>query len=121
MATLQEQQTIKQLIPRALRFQISTAMRYRIAGDKIWREGWVENISVTGMLFSTAELIEAGKSIDVRLVLPGKRLGGVGGTMVSKGRVVRSWPIRDTFHHALVATALVAPRLLRLRQANEQV
>src|SRR5579863_3185127 len=120
MVTLQEQQTTKQLISRALRFQISTVLKYRVAGEKSWREGWVENISATGMLFSGTELIQVGTALDVRVVLSGKRLDGMGGTIVSKGRVVRSWAGGHTFHRAKLAVALMKPRLLRLSQENEQ-
>ena len=120
METLQEQQTTKRIIQRALRFQISMAIRYRILGEKIWREGRVENISMTGLLFSGTDVIESGTSIDIRLVLPGRRLGSLGGTIVSKGKVTRSLAARDTVRRALVAAALINPRLLRLREPIEQ-
>jgi len=112
MTSLQDQQPPKQGTRGVSRFQINLPMRYRLHGERVWRDGWVDNMSLTEILFSGTGMVDVGKSIDIRLVLLG-RGGGRGGTIVSKAKVTRSWPFLDLPGQAFIAATLINPRIVR--------
>lgn len=100
---------------RAQRFPIRGAMRYRIRGEKIWREGVAENISVSGMLFRGEHFVKPNTPIEVSFVLPGKqRAGETGAKVVSHGVVVRSSVCPGESGTAMMAAKITHPRLQRL-------
>ncbi len=113
MTLVQEKQPTEQRPREATRFRIDVPLQFRIRGEKKWREGWVDNVSLTDILFSGAEMVEAGKSIEIRLVLPGPRKGHRGGTIVSRAKVKRCWRLIDGVGRAMIAAGLNNPRLLR--------
>lgn len=75
---------------RAPRFAIPMWMLYRTAGDPRWRAGRTENISRTGVLFRSEELMEVNTSIEMLLAMPSEILGDAAGTTMCRGRVVRA-------------------------------
>jgi PilZ domain len=100
---------------RAQRFPIRGAMRYRIRGEKLWREGVAENISVSGMLFRGEHFVKPNTPIEVSFVLPGKqRSGESGAKVVSHGIVVRSTVSPGESGTAMMAAKITHPRLQRL-------
>ena len=72
---------------RAVRFDLPLPLRYRSIGDKDWRDGRIENISRTGMLFSTEDLLDIRTRIEMRFVLP---VGTFSPAVLCRGHVVRS-------------------------------
>ena len=44
--------SIRGKITRAQRYEIDTMLRYRIRGEKEWREGVMKNISISGVLLT---------------------------------------------------------------------
>ena len=104
----------------ATQFQISLPMRFRIMGERVWREGCVDSMSLTAIVFRGEEEMEIGTAFDIRLVLPRVRSNRRGGTIVSRGKVTRSWPLSETPGQVFVAAALTGPRLLRFSPENGQ-
>jgi hypothetical protein len=101
-------------VPRAgMQFQISLPMRFRIRGEKVWHEAWADSMSVSEIVFRGDKVIEIGRILDVRLVLPQPGTGRRGGTIVSKAKVMQSWPGSENPDQAFTVAALAGPRLLR--------
>lgn len=75
---------------RSLRFPIHAQMRYRVVGERIWREGETVNISKSGVLFRGEQTVAAGTPIEMNFTLP-VQLQGQGGAQVScHGVIVRT-------------------------------
>ena len=78
------------IFPRATRYEIVTAIRYRIRGESIWQEGILKNFSITGMLIAAKQPLEAGTSIEMKFTLPAEVNGTSAADVCSRGVVVRS-------------------------------
>ncbi len=78
--------------PRAPRFDLALAVRYRRHFTRHWAEGVSLNISRTGLLFTTNEAVPAcGDRIDFRIQLP-TPAGATGCDARCTGHVVRVVP-----------------------------
>jgi len=75
---------------RAQRFQLHLPLRYRRLGEKQWHEGKTENISRSGMLFQTDELLQPNSQLEINLVLPAEIAGLSSTEVVCRGEVVRT-------------------------------
>ncbi len=75
---------------RAQRFQLHLPLRYRRVGESNWREGTTENISRSGMLFNTDEVLQPSSQLEINLVLPAEIAGLSATEVVCRGEVVRS-------------------------------
>ena len=75
---------------RAQRFRLNLPLRYRIAGQPVWRKGTTRDISRSGLLFDAEESLKPNDRLEINLVLP-VEIGGLSATEVfCKGEVVRS-------------------------------
>jgi PAS domain S-box-containing protein len=75
---------------RAPRISAHVPLRYRIAGEKEWRETTTQNISRSGVLFASDQSLEPKVELEISLKLP-VELEGIGGAEVwCRGEVVRS-------------------------------
>ena len=75
---------------RAQRFQLHLPLRYRRVGESNWHEGTTENISRSGMLFKTEEVLQPSSQLEINLVLPAEIAGLSATEVVCRGEVVRS-------------------------------
>jgi len=92
---------------RAQRFQLHLPLRYRRVGESNWREGTTENISRSGMLFKTEEVLQPSSQLEINLVLPAEIAGLSATEVVCRGEVVRSIaPQGGTVSPALAARIL---------------
>jgi PilZ domain len=74
---------------RAPRFAVHLSVRYRSVEATHWREGQIENISRSGVLFWTEDLLAVDTPLEMCFVLP---LGDMKPGIVCRGRVVRTVP-----------------------------
>jgi hypothetical protein len=75
---------------RAQRFPVRTSLRYRLNNGRDWFEGSTENISRTGVLFHTDQLLPTCTPIEMQFELALEVAEG-GGTVVScRGHIVRT-------------------------------
>jgi hypothetical protein len=101
-------------IPRARRYGIDTSIRYRVGGANGWREGTLQNISITGVLLCTDQPLEVDTTIEMRFVLPVELLNGESAAEVlCRGVIVRSCPAEGTEDAVRVAAKIVSSRFLR--------
>jgi PAS domain S-box-containing protein len=75
---------------RAQRFQLRLPLRYRRVGETQWHVGTTENISRSGMLFHTDDVLEPNSQLEINLVLPAEIAGLSGTEVVCRGEVVRA-------------------------------
>lgn len=88
-------------------------MRYRIRGERSWREGVVENISASGLLFQGEQLVEPNTQIELNFILPGKLAGEKSARVVGRGMIVRSSMGTGAFGTAIMAATITHSRLVR--------
>ena len=75
---------------RAQRFQLHLPLRYRRLGETQWHVGTTENISRSGMLFHTDDVLQPNSQLEINLVLPAEIAGLAGTEVVCRGEVVRT-------------------------------
>jgi PilZ domain-containing protein len=90
---------------RAARFPIRTSISYRPEGDGNWQVGETENISRSGVLFNSNELLEVNTALEMTFPLPTEirsdpttgRIEG-GAVVLCRGRIVRTVlpPVSDS-------------------------
>ena len=100
-------------IPRAQRYEMNTTMRYRIQGEKQWRDGVVKNISISGVLMRTASFLELKTAIEMRFSLPIHLQGESAAEVFCRGSVVRSSKSEEQGEAAIVAAKIEHWRFLR--------
>ena len=79
-------------VSRAPRVSLPSWILYRPAGDVRWREGRLENVSETGVLFHGAEHVKVEMAVEVMMNVPPEAGGGTSvpvGTSLGRGRIVR--------------------------------
>jgi DNA-binding response OmpR family regulator len=107
-AELQPTMRARQAPPtRAQRFQLHLPLRYRRLGETQWHVGKTENISRSGLLFQTDDVLQPNSQLEINLVLPTEIAGLAGTEVVCRGEVVRTVEKRgDTVSPALAARIL---------------
>src|SRR5688572_6319707 len=78
---------VKRDFGRAPRYAVHLSMRYRPAGTTHWRDGQIENISRSGVLFWAEHLLAVDTPLEMSFVLP---LADMKPGIVCRGRVVRT-------------------------------
>jgi hypothetical protein len=53
------------LVDRALRRDLRIPLRYRVSGGEEWHHGETVNISESGLLFSSNELLEVDANVEI--------------------------------------------------------
>jgi len=92
---------------RAQRFQLHLPLRYRRLGESQWHVGKTENISRSGLLFQTDDVLQPNSQLEINLVLPAEIAGLAGTEVVCRGEVVRTVEKKgDTVSPALAARIL---------------
>jgi hypothetical protein len=75
--------------PRAYRYSVETAVRFRLSSAGPWVEGQTINVSPTGVLFSTAGVVPStGAAIELTVAL--SALGPVVADVSCQARIVRA-------------------------------
>lgn len=105
-------------IQRAHRYEISTTVQYRVKGEKQWREGIVQNVSISGALICTTNLLASGTSIEMKFSLPVHLRGESAAEVFCRGSVVRSSKCNESGEAALVAVKIERWRFLRQRNTS---
>jgi CheY-like chemotaxis protein len=75
---------------RATRFDLHLPLKYRLVGERDWRDGTTENISRSGMLFRAEESVAPNAMLEINLVLPAEIAGLAAAEVVCRGEVVRT-------------------------------
>jgi hypothetical protein len=101
--------------PRAQRYEMNTTSRYRIRGEKQWRESIVKNISISGVLIHTTSFLELKTEIEVRFSLPVHLRDESAAEVLCRGSVVRSSKFEEPGEEAIAAARIEHWRFVRNR------
>lgn len=88
-------------------------IRYRVRGEREWREGVMENISTSGILIRATEALEPPAAIEMRFVLPVELEGECAAEVLCRGVVVRSSKCSVPAGAVNIAARIVHSRFLR--------
>jgi len=97
--------------PRAERFPIQTALRFRVSGVTEWIEGKTINISSTGILFSTPTTMQPDTMLEMQIIFPPEITGGNPANVICTGPIVRTVPAASANSHGTQAAAILRYRL----------
>jgi len=107
-------------VSRAQRYEIDTVMRYRIRGEKEWREGVMKNISITGILLHADNSLPPDTVIEMRFCLPVHLNGENAAEVLCRGSVVRSSKSGGPGVAAMVAARIKHSRFLRQKDRKDE-
>lgn len=105
---------MKEASARALRFPLELPLRYRSAGDTRWREARTENISRSGVLFRTDDLVDIDTEVEMIVVLPVRPTPSA---VLCRGRIVRTVLPAGVERHPGLAATISSYRFQRARNA----
>lgn len=92
--------------PRAPRMPLQLPLRYRRVGEESWTDAVTQNISRTGILFSSGNGLADEETVEIELHLPGVRELHTNGTrVVAHARIVRHAQFMGIDGHAHTALA----------------
>lgn len=106
-------------VSRARRYEIGTLIRYRARGERQWREGVTENISISGVLIRAEEVLEPRTAIEMRFLLPIELDGERAAEVFCRGLVIRSSKCRFPVGTVTIAAKIVHSRFLRPASGQE--
>ena len=90
-------------------------MRYRSIGAAQWREGRIENISRSGVLFWTDHPLEVDTRLEMSFALP--VIDRTVPWVVCRGRIVRTVPPHEQQVPSALGAAFTSYRFVRGRNA----
>lgn len=108
-------------ISRARRYEIGTAIRFRVRGEKEWHEGVTENISISGVLMRTACSLDPKTTIEMRFFLPVELDGESAAEVFCRGFVIRSSQCRIPAGSFTIAARILHSRFLRQMGSRDYV
>ena len=100
-------------VPRARRYDICAALRYRVRGKKEWYEGVMKNMSISGVLLSTPHSLPLEAIIEMRFSLPVLISGESAAEVLCRGSVVRTSKGNLSDGESIVAARVTRSRFLR--------
>jgi len=74
---------------RAKRYPVALPVRYRVSGSDICYAGSTENMSLSGLLFTSPVMLDVGSSVEVWVQMPEVSDGGNRSMLYCRGPVVR--------------------------------
>lgn len=97
----------------AQRFPIRTTLRYRLDGEKEWRNGTTENISSSGLLFRGERLAEPNARVEMNLVVPAGAPGSGAANVTCHGAIVRTEDRAGGDQSPVLAISILHYRIMR--------
>jgi len=106
---------------RSARFPLQLPVRYRRLGERLWRHGTTENISCSGVLFRSNDLLPVEGDVELRLELPTVTATAAPSEVSCRGRVVRTVSPSDDQPWQAAAIMIDNYDFLRHAAASAQV
>jgi len=108
-------------VTRAQRYELDTVIRYRIRGEKKWREGIMKNISISGVLIHADHSVPPDTAIEWKFSLPVHLNGESAAEVLCRGSVVRTSSCVGQGEAAIVAARINHSRFLRQKDRKEEL
>ena len=105
---------------RASRFPLPLPLLYRGRGQRRWRNGTVENISYSGVLFRAQDLMQPDAEVEMRLALPAGIKGEPPAKVICQGRIVRVQSSAVGGGRPGLAASITAFNIVRGRKARHE-
>lgn len=106
-------------VSRAQRYEIGTAIRYRVKGERGWHEGVTENISISGVLMHGARRLDPKTAVEMRFFLPVELEGARAAEVFCRGLVMRWSTCRKPAGTYTIAARIMHSRFLRQMSSKE--
>lgn len=107
-----EEQCVQQ-IKRAERYEIHAVIHYRPRRARVWLKGVIQNISTSGVLIHTDQVLPVGTAIEMRFALPVNWQGKAGADVFCRGIVVRASSAEQPTGVKFIALMIEQSRLRR--------
>jgi PilZ domain-containing protein len=104
---------------RAERFPIRTAIHFRPEGAEEWKMGHTENISRSGVLFNSSDLLAVNTALELTFPLPHEIGSEAGAIVLCRGHIVRTILPPASDQHGAMAANFSDYRLEPAGTANE--
>jgi hypothetical protein len=104
---------------RAQRYEIGTAIRYRVQGERGWHEGMTENISISGVLIRSVGPLDPKIAVEMRFFLPVELDGERAAEVFCRGFVIRSSKCRIPVGSFTIAAKIMHSRFLRQMSSKD--
>jgi hypothetical protein len=98
---------------RAPRFTLEIPFYFRRRGESTWREGMTDNISRSGVLFRTPDMLEENTPVDMQFALPYEISGQPGALVACRGQIVRTVPADSPDALPALAATIARYRFVR--------
>jgi PilZ domain-containing protein len=98
---------------RAPRFSIEIPFYFRRRGETSWQEGMTDNISRSGVLFRTTDMLEENTPVDMQFTLPVEVSGQPGALVACRGQIVRTVPADSPDALPALAATIARYRFVR--------
>ncbi|MGH9403399.1 MAG: PilZ domain-containing protein [Terriglobia bacterium] len=105
----------KSFAQRAQRFVIELPIRYRELGTVDWRVGKTVNISMSGVLFRSAQSLQPKTQVEIALTLPVAISGECPAELGCRGTVVRQVSIEEPNGSLVLAASILRYRFAHRR------
>lgn len=106
---------------RARRYEIGTAVRYRVRGQREWHEGVMENISYSGVLIRTGQFLPPETVIEMRFFLPVELDGERAAEVLCRGSIVRTSASTTSAGSVSLAAKITHSRFMRQTNRPQEV
>jgi PilZ domain-containing protein len=100
-------------VPRARRLKLHAPVRYRAKGQSLWREGVIENISQSGLLFHSEEGLPQNTLVELIFEMPEEISGQKNSAVLCQGRITRSRPRSNGESNTELAASVLDYKFLR--------
>ena len=100
---------------RAQRFVIELPIRYRELGTADWHVGKTVNISMSGVLFRSAQALQPQTTVEIALTLPVAISGECPAELGCRGTVVRRVSIEKSDDSSVLAASILRYRFVHQR------
>jgi hypothetical protein len=104
---------------RAVRYDICTRIRFRVSGEKDWREGRTKNISASGVLFGADYFVEPLTGVEMKFAFSGLLGGAKSAEAFCRGTVVRVSMCANEPGTVLLASTIAFARISRQRTQEQ--
>ena len=99
-------------VPRARRLKLNLPLRYRVKNLSIWAEGFIENISQSGVLFRGATALPVNALVEMVFEMPEEISGQKNSNVLCQGRIIRSKEARGSEDVLVLAASILDYKFL---------
>jgi len=100
-------------VPRARRLRLDVPVRYRAKGQAFWREGVMENLSQSGVLFKCEEGLPKNSLVEMIFEMPEEISGQKNSSVLCQGKIIRCYLETKSDESTALAASVLDYKFLR--------